>query len=115
MIINCTEKWGKNIQTVGFNGTRRVSKRNYHLTGDTGSKARFIFNELRLKSKRNLSVDAQTWIRGKANREGYFTLQNKATGKYLTSETTSEVKLEGELIGPIADIHKISFTLYIFF
>ena len=81
---------------MGYNGARRVSKRNYHLTGDTGSKARFIFNELRLKSKRNLSVDAQTWIRGKANREGYFTLQNKATGKYLTSPTNSEIKLASE-------------------
>ena len=81
---------------MGYNGARRVSKRNYHLTGDTRSKARFIFNELKLKSKSNFSVDAQTWIRGKANSKGYFTLQNKVTGKYLTSPTTSQIQLASE-------------------
>ena len=90
-----------------------ICKRKYHLTGDTRSKTKFLFNEAKLKSKNNFSDDTQIWIRGKANSEGYFTLQNKATGKYLTSETTSEVKLEGKLIGLIADIHKISFTLYV--
>ena len=66
-----------------------------------------------MKSKDSFPDDTKTWIRGKGNSEDYFTLQNKATGKYLTSETTSEVKLEGKLIGLIADIHKISFTLYV--
>ena len=75
---------------------RKITLKKYPLTGDTGSKARFIFNELRLKSKSNFSVGAQTWIRGKANSKGYFTLQNKATGKYLTSPTTSQIQLASE-------------------
>ena len=73
-----------------------VKENMYHLTGDTTSKAKFIFNEAKLKSKNNFSDDTQTWIRGKANSEGYFTLQNKATGKYLTSATTSQIQVASE-------------------
>ena len=73
-----------------------ICKRKFHLTGDTRSETKFLFNEAKLKSKNNFSDDTQTWIRGKANSESYFTLQNKATGKYLTSPTTSEIKLASE-------------------
>ena len=54
-----------------------------------------LFNEAKLKPKTHLSVDTQTWIRGKTNSEGYFTLQNKANGKLLTFGTSSQTKLAG--------------------
>ena len=73
-----------------------ICKRKYHLTGDTRSKARFIFDGAKLKSKNSFSDDTQTWIRGKANSEGYFTLQNKATGKYLTAATTLQIQVASE-------------------
>ena len=56
---------------------------------------RHLFNEAKLKPKSHLSVDTQTWIRGKTNSEGYFTLQNKANGKLLTFATSSQTKLAG--------------------
>ena len=56
---------------------------------------RQLFNEAKLKPKTHLSVDTQTWIRGKTNGKGYFTLQNKATGKLLTFATSSQTKLAG--------------------
>ena len=71
-------------------------RRKCYLTGDTRTKARFLFNEAKLKSKNNSSESTQTWIRRKANSEGYFTLQNKATGKYLTSATTSQIQVASE-------------------
>ena len=54
-----------------------------------------FFNEAKLKPKTHLSVDTQTWIRGKTNSKGYFTLQNKATGKLLTFATSSQTKVAG--------------------
>ena len=60
-------------------------------------KMRHLFNEAKLKPKTHLSVETQTWIRGKTNSKGYFTLQNKATGKLLTFATSSQTKVAGIL------------------
>ena len=54
-----------------------------------------LFGEAKLKHKTHLSVDTQIWIRGKTNGKGYFTLQNKATGKLLTFATSSQTKVAG--------------------
>ena len=56
---------------------------------------RHLFNEAKLKPKTNLSNDTQTWIKGKKNGKGYFTLQNKATGKLLTFVTSSQTNVAG--------------------
>ena len=61
-------------------------------------KLRFLFDEAILKPKGNTSVNSQTWIRSKANSKGFFTLKNKATGKFLTlSSTSSGVTIAGTI------------------
>ena len=68
----------------------------YSLGENDNIETSHLFNEeAKLKSKTRLSVNTQIWIRGKTNSKGYFTLQNKETGKYLTSTTSSELKLAG--------------------
>ena len=40
---------------------------------------------------------SQMWIRGKLNREGFFTLSNSISGKFLTHESRDEnLKLKGK-------------------
>ena len=56
-----------------------------------------LFNEANLKPKENTSVNSQTWIRSKANSKGFFTLENKATGKLLTLTTSSQVTIAGTI------------------
>ena len=60
-------------------------------------KVRFLFDEAILKPKEKTSVDSQIWIRSKANSKGFFTLKNKATGKLLTSESSSGVTIAGTI------------------
>ena len=54
-----------------------------------------LLNEVKLQPKTNISDHTQTWIRGKTNNKGYFTLQNKATGKLLTFVTSSQTNVAG--------------------
>ena len=67
----------------------------YPLGENENIEMNYVFNEAKLKPKTHLSVDTQTWIRGKTNSKGYFTLQNKANGKLLTFATSSQTKLAG--------------------
>jgi hypothetical protein len=60
-------------------------------------KLRHFLNEAELQPKTNSSDDTQTWIRGKTNSKGYFTLQNKADGKLLTFATSSQTILAGTI------------------
>ena len=41
-------------------------------------------NYVTLKARNDTNADLLTWLRGPANDEGYFTLQNPSSGKYLT-------------------------------
>ena len=51
-----------------------------------------------LKPK-NDSINArQMWKKGKVNRDGYFTLQNTASGQYLTADNYGEITLAGNQI-----------------
>ena len=68
----------------------------HSVLGENGNiEVSHLFNEAKLKPKTHLSVGAQIWIRGKTNGKGYFTLQNKATGKLLTLATSSLTKVAG--------------------
>ena len=40
--------------------------------------------EVELEDKEEISSSSQIWIRGPKNSEGYFSLKNKKTGKFLT-------------------------------
>ena len=65
-----------------------------------------------LQPKTNSSDDTQTWIRGKTNSKGYFTLQSKAHGKLLTLVTSSRIILAGTIFILILNIQdKLHFTL----
>ena len=67
-----------------------------YLLGENGiNEMSHFFNEAILKPKTHLSGDTQSWIRGRTNSKGYFTLQNKATGKLLTFATSSQTKVTG--------------------
>ena len=61
-------------------------------------------NEAELQPKTISSDDTQTWIRGKRNSKGYFTLQNKADGKLLTFATSSKTILAGTIFFYILNI-----------
>ena len=43
-----------------------------------------IDSEVVLEDKADNSINSQKWIKGPANLDGYFTLKNKETEKYLT-------------------------------
>ena len=59
---------------------------------------------MELQPKTNSSDDTQTWIRGKTNSKGYFTLQSKAHGKLLTLVTSSRIILAGTIFILILNI-----------
>ena len=40
----------------------------------------------------------QKWIRGTANSEGYFTLQNPTSGKFLTAASPTSTTISGTYI-----------------
>ena len=41
--------------------------------------------------------DGQLWIKGKENFEGYFTLENSKSFKFLTAISANELKVEGNI------------------
>ena len=44
--------------------------------------------EVVLEDKADNSTSSQIWIKGPTNSDGYFTLKNKGTGKFLQGERT---------------------------
>ena len=41
------------------------------------------------------SISSQIWIKGPANSDGYFTLKNKGTGKFLQGDPTPMTSVKG--------------------
>ena len=41
--------------------------------------------------------DGQLWIKGKETSEGYFTLENSESSKFLTAISAKELKIKGNL------------------
>ena len=52
-----------------------------------------------LKKPKNDSInEGQMWKKGKANRDDFFTLQDTASGQYLTVDNVGEITLRGNHI-----------------
>ena len=52
-------------------------------------------SEVVLEDKADNSISSQIWIRGPTNSNGYFTLKNKGTGKFLQGERTPMTSVKG--------------------
>ena len=48
-----------------------------------------------MKLKNDSIMERQMWLRGQANADGYFTLKNLASGKFLSAPTVDRIALEG--------------------
>ena len=51
-----------------------------------------------LDSKNASITDEQNWIRGKADNQGYFTLQNSLSDRFLIARSTTETVIAGKTI-----------------
>ena len=71
----------------------RIKKKfdNTTLLGGFGSKA--IANETFVKDRH-----VQLWKRGQSNKEGYYSLKNSESQKFMTSKSTDSFWLEGKSI-----------------
>ena len=48
----------------------------------------------------------QKWIRGTANSEGYFTLQNPTSGKFLTAASPTSTTISGTFrVAKVVTVH----------
>ena len=52
-------------------------------------------SEVVLEDKADNSISSQIWIKGPANSDGYFTLKNKETGKFLQGDRTPMTSVKG--------------------
>ena len=57
------------------------------------------FDTLVILDSKNASVtDDQNWIRGKTDNQGYFTLQNSRSNRFLIARSTTETVIAGKTI-----------------
>ena len=52
-------------------------------------------SEVDLQDKADKSISSQIWIKGPGNSDGYFTLKNKGTGKFLQGDKTPMTSVKG--------------------
>jgi len=55
--------------------------------------------EVVLEDKDDNSISSQVWIKGPANPDGYFTLKNKGTGKFLQGDRTPMTSVKDFILG----------------
>ena len=53
-----------------------------------------VFQKIQNKTFKQL--DDQKWLRTAVENDGYFTLQNQLSGKYLTARSESMITVEGK-------------------
>ena len=90
--INLASQW-----TVPITGERGIVINNYgHVLGARVN-AVTSGTVVSLQVQSNPPSSGQIWLRGKSDDFGYFTLQNPASQKFLTSNSRTSITIEGTL------------------
>ena len=90
--INLNSQW-----TLPLTGQRGIVINNYgHVLG-ARTNAVTSGTVVSLQVRVNPPLSGQIWLRGTSDEFGYFTLQNPASQKFLTSNSRTSITIEGTL------------------